>query len=260
MQRSSTGKSEISAWGGNSRITPTTRKKKEEKSVAKDGKAPQGSTYQWKTKGKTSNRMLGTEKSLSAGSEDQLAEWHAMVIRHLPRDLSTEERQKFIGNPSLLREVLRNALEQAVGKNIFPVTLRGKKTSALVAFAEYDHANPLITDELFPIVKHTPTPGTIELVEFDHGPSTEEVFAEFAKRGLERPAYEHALNFGIDYPEEQRKHPIVFLHEPVLDPHGHHSVFVLGGSSGERNLHLYQSGSKWFSHYVFAGVRKSAHR
>lgn len=60
----------------------------------------------------------------------------------------------------------------------------------------------------------------IVLVEFSHDPSSEEVLAEFAKQGLERPMEEDTLRFGEKYPDEQKKYPIVFLHEPWRFPDG----------------------------------------
>jgi len=99
--------------------------------VAKDGKAPRVLLHGEPGTGKI--MRLKEPKN----SEDQIAEWHAMVIRHLPRDMSTEERQMFIGNPTLLKEALQNALAPrtpvprmrfkhlAVGDSFAPVIPRG---------------------------------------------------------------------------------------------------------------------------------------
>ena len=141
----------------------------------------------------------------------------------------------------------------------FQITLAGDATaSELVLRGQYDWHNNWITDERFPIQSHEPIPRTIELVEFDHDPTSEEVLADFARRGLERPTHEDALCFGIQHPEEQRKHPIVFLHEPVLSPGVVRDVLVLRGIVGDRELHLCLFGGWWSSLFVFAGVRKPA--
>lgn len=140
---------------------------------------------------------------------------------------------------------------------VFQLTLEGNATaSELVKRGQYNWHNDWITDERFPIRSHDPMNRIVELVEFDHDPESEEVLAEFARRGLERPTYEDALYFGVQCPEEQRKRPIVFLHEPVLDPDGDRRVLVLGGGSDRRGLRLVWFGGRWDRRYVFAGVRK----
>jgi len=184
--------------------------------------------------------------------------WQAIVNAVMALGGNDDSMRRLLTDKSLVRRVAELIVESATtnGGNVFPITLRGKKAFVLVAFSEYDYVNSLITDERFPIAKHEPVPGTIELVEFDHHPTSEEVLAEFKKRGLERPTYEHALNFGIDHPEEQRKWPIIFLHEPVLNSYGFRSVLVLRGYSGKRFLSLFLLDNEWGRHDVFAGVRK----
>ncbi len=143
------------------------------------------------------------------------------------------------------------------GGGTFTIVCEGsQETSRLVGEGKYDWVNPVITDERFPSQKHAPLDRTIELFEFDHDPSDDEVLKELKRRELERPTYEDALYFGIKHPDEQRKRPIVFLHEPVRGPHGNLSVLVLHGSAGHRNLSLDWFGYGWGRDGVFAGVRK----
>src|SRR5262245_55879158 len=47
------------------------------------------------------------------------------------------------------------------------------------------------------------------LIEFQHDLRSEEVLAEFSRRGLERPTEEDALLFGEKFPDEQRKYELV---------------------------------------------------
>ena len=142
--------------------------------------------------------------------------------------------------------------------NTFSITCEGSyKTSELVVQGDYGWPDNWITDELFPIQKHAPVGRTIELVEFDHEPPSEEVLEKLAQRGLERPTYEDALYFGIQHPEEQRKRPVVFLHEPVLRPDGDRGVLVLEERAGERDLYLLRFDSRGRRHYAFAAVRPS---
>lgn len=161
-------------------------------------------------------------------------------------------------NPMRLKQELQNLIEGRFADGaVFPYifTCDGVKASELVKRGKYDWVNDLITDKLFPIEKHASVSRTIELVEFDHDPSSEEVLAEFRSRGLKRPSYEDALVFGIVYPEEQRKHPVVFLHEPVVAV-GSRFVLVLREDAGYRYLLLHWFGHGWLRPYVFAGLRK----
>ena len=108
---------------------------------------------------------------------------------------------------------------------------------------------------MFPIAPHEPEEREIVLVKFQHDPTSEEVLAEFERRGLERPTTEDALVFGVTYPDEQRKRLVVFLHEPVR-AYGHRHVLVLHGLARERYLSL-----SWFVAWRarscgFAAVRK----
>lgn len=134
-------------------------------------------------------------------------------------------------------------------------TLHGRRTvTMLVKAGRYEWSDPSITDELFPLTEEREFPRTIELDEFDRDPSSDEVLAEFAARGLERPVPADCFDFGIEHPGEQRKHPIVFLHKPVL-VHGHPSVLVLRADVGHRGLDLPWFARPWSRHCVFAGVR-----
>jgi len=79
----------------------------------------------------------------------------------------------------------------------------------------YDWSDDQITNELFPLTKHATVTRVVKLIGFEHGPSTEEVLVGFESCGVERPTYEDALYFGIEY-MDVGKHPIAFLHEPNL--------------------------------------------
>lgn len=162
-------------------------------------------------------------------------------------------RPEHEGAVSRLADILAGVCKKA--RNIFSIVCEGVKASELVKRGRYDWVNSDITDELFPIEEHASQGRTIELIEFGHDPTSEEVIAEFARRDLERPTHEDALAFGIAYPEEQRKHPVIFLHEPVLALGGLR-VLVLGGGGRGRDLGLRWFGGRWNRVCVFAAVRK----
>lgn len=140
---------------------------------------------------------------------------------------------------------------------VFSLVIQGDaNASELVRQGNYDWADEWITDPHFPIEKHASVERTIELVEFEHDPVSEEVLEEFQRRGLERPTYEDALYFGIQHPDAQTKRPIVFLHEPVRDRLGSADILVLDDVNGARGLYLLWFGRRWDQSYLFAGVGK----
>ncbi len=215
-------------------------------------------------------KMRGT-----ASISGAYVEFQAAVLRALPRDIDPDVALGWTQNGESLARVLREALSpngKPVG-NTFSIICEGAKASELVRLGNYDWLDDWITDERFPIKKHRPVERTVEFVEFDRDPTSEEVLAEFAPRGLERPTYEEVLAefaprglerptyedafyFGVQHPEEQRKHPVVFLHEPVLDPYGRRRVLVLRERVGERDLNLSWFDDRWSRRCAFAGVRR----
>lgn len=139
----------------------------------------------------------------------------------------------------------------------FSLLLEGNHTaSELIALGKYDWHNDWITDERFPIVRHAPIQRTIEYVTFNRDVETGEVLAGFGSRELDRPTYEDALYFGKKYPNEQRKHRIVWLHEPVLSPDGDRRVLMLYAIDRKRYLLLTWFGQLWDPYCVFPAVRK----
>ena len=86
----------------------------------------------------------------------------------------------------------------------FSLYLKGRlTTSELVRLGNYNRSDNWITDKRFPLKKHKPVNRTVELIEFDYDPTSDEVLTEFARRGLKRPTCEDAFYFGIRHPEEQ---------------------------------------------------------
>ena len=156
---------------------------------------------------------------------------------------------------SRLQSLLRGESFSDVGLSI--LCDGSRKASQLIKAGGYDWHNDWITDERFPIKKHSSVRKTIEYVTFNHDPSSEEALEEFRKRGLQRPSYEDALRFGAQHKEEQRNGPIVFLHEPVLAPDGSRFVLVLDGGAGLRSLFLGWFDYRWPRGYRVAGVRES---
>ena len=142
-------------------------------------------------------------------------------------------------------------------KNAFRIMTEGTRTTdGVIAAGNYDWKNDRVNGENFPMRPMPEGPREIVFLEFDHDPGSEEVLAEAARQGLERPRYEDALFFGEQYPEEQRKAPIVFLHEPWESPGRGLDVLVLRCRGRSRSLHLSCFFSRWFRRCRFAFVRK----
>jgi hypothetical protein len=94
----------------------------------------------------------------------------------------------------------------------------------------------------------------IILLEFDHDVTSEEAITEAAQFGLERPMYEDALYFGIEYPDEQHQRPVVFLHDPWFGFFGRRDVLCLWSNAGRRELGLEGFDDPWSRNYRFAFV------
>lgn len=199
-------------------------------------------------------------------SSEQYDKVLVVVAGALPKVLAGTDPEQMIFALQKRGEALEKTLVEAflsfrdgaTSREVFTLTLEGAyKVSELVKQGKYDWVNDWITDECFPLeFESLPMRHTIELVEFEHDSTSEEVLAEFERLELERPTYEDALYFGIQYPEEQRKYPIVFLHEPVQGPCGRRHILGLDERVGKRRLNLRWFDNGWLQKDVFAAVRK----
>ncbi len=117
-----------------------------------------------------------------------------------------------------------------------------------------DYARQFVEGKKFRLA-NKPDEVDMVLVEFDHDPTSEEVLAEFKRQGLGRSTEEDALRFGEKFPDEQKKYPIVFLHEPWQDPNGNLCVLVLGWDDRKRGLDYGWFDGGWGRDCRFAGRR-----
>lgn len=117
----------------------------------------------------------------------------------------------------------------------------------------YGYAHSCIESANFPARQSgSQTTRKIVLLQFEHEITTEEALAEAARLGLQRPMYEDALHFGIDYPEMQREGPIAFLHEPWYGFYGRRDVLCLWINSGRRELGVDDFDDAWTQNYRLA--------
>ncbi len=141
---------------------------------------------------------------------------------------------------------------------IYRVTVGdGRSTEELVAAGNYGYAHSCVTSENFPVKRSGgELVREITLLEFDHGVTSEEAMTEAAGLGLERPAYEDALYFGIEYPDVQGEGPVIFLHDPWVGFFGRRDVLCLWSNAGRRELGLEGFDDQWSANHRFAFVRR----
>ena len=129
----------------------------------------------------------------------------------------------------------------------------GRPTEALVEAGQYGYAHSCVTSENFP-ARHAGGAREIVLLEFDHEVTSLEAITAALELGLERPAYEDALGFGIAHPDVQRQRPVVFLHDPWFGFFGRRDVLCLWSNGGRRELGLEDFDARWSPRYRFAFV------
>ena len=154
--------------------------------------------------------LIAAVKSLGGSSDDL----HRLV---------RPEGKSLIARIAQLIVDARKTIHQGF-KVVFDIT---KSFADLVKAGDYGYVNPNFTANNFPLDANYKADDEIFLLEFDPSMSSEAVIAEMDKQGLEPATSTHALAFGSQHKEEQRKYPIVFL------------------------------GSSWGADYRFAAVRKS---
>lgn len=120
----------------------------------------------------------------------------------------------------------------------------------------YDWTNDDITSENFPTKRSGEAEVDIELVHFNRDMSTEEVLAEFDKRGLEPAELHELLKIGEKYPNLQREFPIVALGSVRRSPYGSRYYPYLSCDNSERTLYLGWPGVRWGGRCRFAVLRK----
>jgi len=143
---------------------------------------------------------------------------------------------------------------------VYSITIGdGRTTEELVAAAKYGYCHSQVISDNFPARPFRgKTVREIVLLSFDHAVSSKEATAEAAKQGLERPFYEDALYFGIDYPDVQLEGPVAFLHDPWLGNHGRRDAICLWNNAGRRELGLEGFDDLWPPNYRLAFVRSAS--
>lgn len=86
---------------------------------------------------------------------------------------------------------------------------------------------------------------TLHYVHLGRDASTDEILAEMDRLGFRPALYEELLAFGRQYPDEQRKYPVVALGSTWVISSGRRGVAVLFGGGSGRYLSLGWYGVGW---------------
>lgn len=172
---------------------------------------------------------------------------------------SSEDVHRLV-NPegkTLLKQIAQLIVDAGKkAKQSFKITFDTALSFAdMVKAGNYGYANPNITAENFSLDAEGKTEEEVFILHFDRDISSEQAIAEMDKQGLRPATITHALAFGSQHPEEQRKYPIVFLGSSWVDSDGSRRVPCLGVDGDERLL-----GLRWFAYDWNAGCRFAAVR
>lgn len=139
----------------------------------------------------------------------------------------------------------------------YMVTVNYNKTvNQLVKDGKYDWSNSDISDSHFPLNKKGEEQVEIFIVSIDHRMSDPEVTQFINSLGLQDVNVKEELSLGVQFPDLQRKDPIVGRGSTWRDSDGDVYVPCLYGSESCRGLNLFDLGGGWDSAWQFACKRK----
>ncbi len=155
----------------------------------------------------------------------------------------------------------RFTVRQALGLGPLPsepivlIVDYGQTFEQMIAAGRYDWKNDDITAKRFPIEGEGTVKFEAVLFHFNKDISSEDAKKQIEEAGYEVGKIEHILSFGANYPEEQRKFPVVGLGS-VGEVGGDRDVPDLHGDGSERGLDLHWWDLDWDAYCRFLGVRK----
>jgi len=126
----------------------------------------------------------------------------------------------------------------------------------MIQAGKYDAINPDITESNFPVNVRDNGEVKVHLVPFDCIMKTDDVLVELNKQGLRPAELPELLALGAQYPELQRRFPIVALGSVWQDPDRIRDVPCLYGRSSRRNLVLIHFHCGWGGSCCLLAVRK----
>ncbi len=163
------------------------------------------------------------------------------------------EEEATLGNRFAVRQAL--GLSPLPSEPIVLIVDYGQTLEDMIVAGRYDWKDDNIIVKRFPIEGK----GTVEfeatLFHFNENISSENAKKQIEEAGYEAGKIEHVLSFGANYPEEQRKFPIVGLGS-VSEVSGARRVPCLFRGDSRRYLGLSWWGNDWSAHCRFLAVRK----
>ena len=149
-----------------------------------------------------------------------------------------------------------------------PETIRipvdyGQSLEQMIAAGNYDWIDSDITAARFPVKGAGLVEYEYKLVHLDKDIDSDpdkDIDSDSAKERIEKDDWqvggiEHLLAFGVKYPDEQRKYPIIALGS-VVEVYGSRSVACLLRLDAERRLRLHWWSTPWHRDCRFLVVRK----
>jgi hypothetical protein len=133
-----------------------------------------------------------------------------------------------------------------------------RSIESLIKDNDYNYVNPDITNKNFPRKGKGTKNIDVEFFNIKEYKTTEQILKMIEKDNLEPLTIHELLTFSIQYPDEQRKHPIAALGSAWVDPDGYRHVGYLYGDADGRYCYLYWGlpERQWSPDYVFAVRRR----
>lgn len=132
----------------------------------------------------------------------------------------------------------------------------GRSVEEGVRAGYYDWVNPDITSEHFPTERQESTHIMVELIHLNRVVSTDEAIRKLDQMGYRPIELRELQALGEQYPDLQRKFPIVELGSVWRDSDGNRYVASLDGSVSGRRLTLNWVEVDWDEDFRFGSVRK----
>ncbi len=184
---------------------------------------------------------------------NQTAKFLSTIAQSMP-EVSADVMQGWIENPKSLQKTLAEAL--CPPETISLISCDQDSIKMLVEAGNYDYENPNITDSNFS-VESWEGERVVELIHFDEVLSSGKAEKKLDKMGYRPATITELLAFGVKYPEEQRKFPIIALGS-VISIDGSARVASLDGDGSKRGLDLDWRGSGWGEVCRFLAIRKTS--
>lgn len=189
------------------------------------------------------------------------------IIEQIEKKEISRERLQAIINSGFLSDVFdiedpskinRQEVKKLFGLSAyqsFMVHIGNRSVKELLEAGKYDgYVNSNITDANFP----DDTTGDKEVFLFPISDilDTDDVIAKMDKENFKPASVKTGLAFGEQYPDFQRRNPLIALGSVWVAPFGARRVLGLWGRGSARDADLDWCGHQWHPRYIFLAVSK----